>query len=208
MTISEYIIEMRKQKNLSQRRLAIAADINNATISRIEKGEVSPDAETLTKLAKALGISAAELFQISGYLPEPKEIPEKKGVLIPVLGMVPAGIPLEAVENIIDYEEISAEMARGGEFFGLKIIGDSMESRIKEGDVVIVRKQDDVDSGKIAVVMLNDNCATIKKLVKHTDGISLMPFNPAYPPAFYTWKEVENIPISVIGQVVELRGKL
>ena len=205
MNISEYIIAVRKQKNLSQRRLALAAGINNATISRIEKGEVSPDAETLTRLAKGLGISATELFQICGYLPEQKE---KKEVLIPVLGIVPAGVPLTAVENIVDYEEISNEMARGGEFFGLKIIGDSMESRIKEGDVVIVRKQNDVDSGKVAVIMINDDCATIKKLVKHTDGISLIPFNQAYPPAFYTWSEVESLPISVIGQVVELRGKL
>lgn len=131
----------------------------------------------------------------------------KIGIKIPVLGYVRAGMPMEAVEEIIDYEEISEEMARQGEYFGLQIKGDSMEPRIKEGDVVIVRKQSDVISGDIAVVMVNGEDATVKKIVKHENGISLLPFNQAYAPLFYTQDEAVSLPVEIIGRVVELRGK-
>ena len=94
-----------------------------------------------------------------------------KGIKIPVLGRVPAGVPIEAVEDIIDYEEIPVEMAKDGEFFGLQIKGDSMEPRICEGDVVIVRKQDDAESGDLVIAMINGDEATCKRLMKYSDGI-------------------------------------
>lgn len=131
----------------------------------------------------------------------------KKGIKIPVLGKVPAGVPIEAVEDIIDYEEIPEEMSKEGEFFGLQIKGDSMEPRICAGDVVIVRKQDDAETGDLVIAMINGNEATCKRLMKYKNGIRLMPNNPAYEPLYFSNKEIEEKPVKIIGKVVENRQK-
>ena len=202
MNFGDYIARQRIDLQLSQRQLAVMTGISNSTISRIEKGLVSPDSKTMAKLSIALNIPGIDLLRIADG-----DIPAIKTVKIPVLGVVPAGIPVEAIEDIIDYEEISEKMAHTGDFFALQIKGDSMEPRIKEGDIVIIRQQKDVDSGKVAVVLIGNSETTVKQLFKHADGISLLPFNQTYPPLFYTWKEVDELPLTVIGQVMELRGK-
>lgn len=130
-----------------------------------------------------------------------------KGVTIPVLGDVAAGIPIEAIEDIIDYEEISKDMAHTGDFFGLRIKGDSMSPRISEGDVVIVRQQNDAESGDIVVVLIGGESATCKRLMKYKDGISLISFNPMYNPMTFSNDEIESKPIKIIGKVVENRQK-
>lgn len=134
-------------------------------------------------------------------------ISNKQKHLIPVLGDVPAGIPIDAVTNIIDYEEISEEMARAGDHFALRIRGDSMEPKFSEGDVVIVRKQEAVDNGQVAVVMVNGNDATVKKFYKTPAGVMLVGNNPTFTPLNYTPEQVEQLPVRVIGRVVELRAK-
>ena len=126
---------------------------------------------------------------------------------IPVLGKVIAGIPLDAVEEIIDYEEIPIEMAKNGEYFALQIKGDSMEPKFSAGDVVIVRKQEDVDNGDIAIVLVNGNEATVKKIRKFDGGINLIPTNSNYDVLTYTNAQIEQLPVRIIGKVVELRAK-
>lgn len=130
-----------------------------------------------------------------------------KAVSIPVLGRVAAGIPIEAIEDIIDTEEITESMARTGDFFGLQIHGRSMEPRMKEGDVVIVRKQDDADSGDIVIAMVNGDDATCKRLRKYRDGIELISNNPSFDPMFFNNEEIIEKPVKIIGKVVELRAK-
>ena len=152
----------------------------------------------------------ADYFNVStDYLLNREEIPKmsSKGVLIPILGQVIAGIPIDAVEDILGYEEISREMATHGEYFALQIKGNSMEPRMRQGDVVIVKKQSAVESGDIAVVLVNGDEATIKKFVIHDNGVSLISNNEAYSPMFYTKKEIEEKPVTVLGKVVELRAK-
>lgn len=112
-----------------------------------------------------------------GWEEEDKEKP-RHARKIPVLGSVIAGIPIEAIEDIIDWEEIPEEMSKRGECFALMIKGDSMTPSIQEGDVVIVRKQSDVDSGDIAIVLVNGFEATCKQVMKSSDGITLISFNP------------------------------
>jgi len=129
------------------------------------------------------------------------------GKSIPVLGDVAAGIPIEAITDIVDYEEIDAAMAATGEFFALRIKGASMEPRMKEGDVVIVRQQDTADTGDTVVVLVNGDGATVKKIKFGSDGITLLSSNPAYDPIFYSAAEVQQLPVRVIGRVVELRAK-
>ena len=133
---------------------------------------------------------------------------KKKPYLAPVLGYVAAGIPIEAITDIIDYEELDPEMVKdGATYFCLQIKGASMEPRFAEGDVVVVRQQPDVDSGQIAIVCINGDHATCKKVMKHSNGILLQPLNPAYEPTFYTAEEIASIPVTILGRVVELRAK-
>lgn len=187
----------RLDKGLSQQNVADYMNINQSTYSYWESGRSKIDNVSIKKLSKLFGVSVDYLLNNS----------DRKGILIPVLGQVVAGIPIEAVEDIIDYEEITKEMASQGNYFALRIKGNSMEPRIKENDIVIVKKQCSVESGDIAVVLVNGNDATVKKFVKHENGISLVSNNGAYEPMFYTFKECEELPVQVLGKVVELRAK-
>ena len=105
------------------------------------------------------------------------------------------------------WEEIPADMAESGEYFALRLKGDSMEPRMLNGDVVIVHQQSDVNNGDTAIVKVNGDDATCKKIKKTPQGMMLIPLNPEYEPMFFTHKEIQTIPIEIIGKVVELRGK-
>lgn len=184
-------------------RQQVCDDLNlkYTTFSDWFNGNKYPRIDKIELLANYFGIEKSDLIE------EKKNTSTVKGVKIPVLGYVRAGIPIEAVEEILDYEEISQEMANQGEFFALSIKGDSMEPRITEGDVVIVRKQEIVENGELAVVLVNGNDATVKKFYKNDNGITLISTNPNYEPFTYSKKEVESLPVRVIGKVIELRAK-
>lgn len=189
---------LREKSGKAQKEVAIDLCVSQPTISDWEAGRKTPSSKSAARLADYFGVS---LDYLIGRDTESK-------YSIPVVGMVPAGIPIEAIEDVLDYEEITPEMARMGDLFGLRVKGDSMEPRIKEGDVLIIRKQDTADTGDIVIAFVNgDNEATVKKFVKHENGISLIPNNHAYEPMFFTFEEVENLPVRIVGKVVELRGK-
>lgn len=201
--LRQRIKRMRTRKDLTLKEVANYLGIKEATAQRYESGEIKNiPYDNIVLMAKLFDCSPQYLM---GW--ETQNSSSKKGVKIPVLGKVPAGVPIEAVEDIIDYEEITVEMAKDGEFFGLQIKGDSMEPRICEGDVVIVRKQDDAETGDLVVAMINGNEATCKRLMKYKDGIRLMPNNPAYEPMYYSNREIEEKPVKIIGKVVENRQK-
>lgn len=193
--------QARKAKGLTQAEVARTIGLTQNGYSYWENGKAKIDKDQLLKLA--------ELFEVStDYLLGNTSKPNTKGVWIPVLGDVAAGIPIEAVEDIVDYEEIDSALAATGAFFGLRIKGSSMEPRIREGDVVIVRKQDDADTGDTVVVLVNGDSATVKRLKKEADGsMWLLPNNPAYDPQHFTPTEILEKPVHIIGKVVELRGK-
>ncbi|WP_317853807.1 XRE family transcriptional regulator [Chakrabartyella piscis] len=220
MDTMDRIEELVKDNQMNQADLARATGARSSSVSDWFKRKSTSYNKYLSEIADCFGVTTDYLL---GNVSEPffrldneailadinsyEDVPVKKSTRIPVLGRVAAGIPLEAIEEIVDWEEIPEEMSRGGEYFGLVIAGDSMEPRICKGDVVIVRKQSDVESGEIAIVIVNGNEGTCKKVIKHDDGISLVSLNPTYDPKFYTWKEIESTPISINGKVVELRGK-
>lgn len=202
MEIYERIKKRRKEMGLSAEMVAEKLGVSPATIYRYEKKDIKKfPTDILEPLAKVLRTTPSYLLGLN----ETDTNTNKH--LIPVLGTVRAGIPVEAVQNIIDYEEISEDMARQGEFFALRIKGDSMQPRICEGDVVIVRKQPDVDSGDVAIVLVNEEEATIKKVQKFDGGINLIPNNPSYDVRTYTNEQIESLPVQILGKVVELRGK-
>ena len=188
----------------SQNELAKILFVNQTAVSQWERGVTTPSQQILLKLCDLYGVSTDYLLGRSDYPNAPQST---GGVWIPVLGRVAAGVPIEAVEEIEDYEEISMDMARSGEYFALKIKGDSMEPRMKTDDVVIVRKQSDCDSGATAVVLVNGQDATVKKIKKSPEGLMLIPTNPAYEPMFYSNAEIERLPVRILGKVVELRAK-
>ena len=161
------IKRLREEQGLSQDALAkLTGYTDRSSITKIEKGLVDLQQSKIELFAKALGTSVKDLI---GW--EDESDTKRKGIVINVLGRVAAGIPLEAIEDIIDTEEISEEMAKTGEFFGLQINGDSMEPKFSKGDVVIVRKQDDAESGDIVIAMVNGDDATCKRLKKYQKGI-------------------------------------
>lgn len=190
--------------NMTQAELAERMHVSTATTSNWCKGIKLPRMDKVDKMCSIFGCLRSDLLEDKGYLQGKKQ---SKGIIINVLGRVAAGIPIEAIEDIIDTEEISSDMARTGEFFGLKIHGDSMEPRMCDGDVVIVRRQDDAESGEIVIATVNGSDATCKRLRKYRDGIELISNNPAYNPMFYSNEDIENKPVRIIGKVVELRGK-
>lgn len=202
------IRELRKNRCMTMKELGAIVGLAESTISQYETGKREPDNETLLRLGEFFNTSVDYLLgreTVAGGPPEPS-VPGSKW--IPVIGTIPAGTPVEAIEEILDYEEITPQMASQGEHFALKIKGQSMEPKISDGDVVIVRKQDDCENGEIAVVLVNGDEATVKRIKKGPEGLMLIPNNPAYEPMFYSNAEIESLPVSIIGKVVELRAKL
>ncbi len=209
MKLSEILKQYRITNNLSMREFAKRCNVSNAYISLIESGETkSPSLDMISKLAAGMLMDSNDLIKAMDDDTVISVKPKKNsGVRIPVLGKVIAGIPIEAIEEIIDYEEITEQMARTGDFFALQITGDSMEPEMREKDIVIVKKQNDIDSGQIGIVLVNGDEATVKKVLKKENGIMLVPFNNNYDPLFYDQYDIETKPVNIIGRVVELRKK-
>lgn len=207
-TIANRIRLALDMRGMKQSELVEKTKIGKSSISTYLSGSYEPKQKNIYKIATALDVDEAWLMGFDVPMDRKNiSVVFGKGIKIPVLGRVPAGIPLEAVEDIIDYEEITQEMAKTGEFFGLQIKGNSMEPRICEGDVVIVKKQDDAESGDLVIAMVNGNEATCKRLMKYKEGIRLIPNNPAYEPLYFTNEEIDEKPVKIIGKVVENRQK-
>ena len=193
------ILSIMKEKGITQKDICKAIGVGAPKFTDWKTGRVRSYHKYIPQIAEYLGVSADMILG--------KASSSGSGVKIPVLGRVQAGIPVEAIEDIIDQEEISAKMAESGEYFGLAVRGDSMEPKFSEGDVVIVRRQPDIESGDIAIVMINGGDATIKKVIKQENGILLKPSNDKYEPFFYDKKSIEDKHVVIIGKVVELRAK-
>lgn len=193
--------ELCNNKGINVTNLALELGISRSNVTNWKNGSI-PKSDKIQKIAEYFNVSADYLLGDTDTMQ-----PKGKGIRIPVLGEVQAGLPIEAIEDIIDYEEIDPKLARTGEFFALQVRGDSMEPKFSQGDVVIVKQQCTVDSGDIAIILVNGDSATIKKFVRHENGVSLIASNPSYLPMFYTNEEVEELPIVCLGKVIELRAK-
>lgn len=192
----------REDLKLTKRELAKRIGVHESSINKYEKGLVDIPLSKISELARVLKVTEAYLM---GWEEKSEQPPQ--GLQIPVLGTVAAGIPISAVEDILDYEEVPQSWESQGEFFGLRIKGDSMEPRMESGDVVIVRQQSDANSGDTVIVLVNGDDATCKKLQKTDNGIMLVSTNSKYPPMFYTNEEIQTKPVVILGKVVELRQK-
>lgn len=209
--VSARLIELRKARTMSQEEVAKALNIDRTTYVKYERGgSVKRNVEKLSNFFNVstdylLGRSDSPTGSYSADIGSPSK---EKNIRIPILGRVAAGTPIGAVEEVIGWEEISKKLAAGGACFALRVCGHSMEPRILEGDTVIVRQQPNVDSGDIAVVLIGNEEATLKRVKKQKDGIILVANNPAvYEPHFYSNREVRNLPVRILGKVVEIRCK-
>lgn len=202
--------KLRKAKRLTQQEMANFLGITQNAYSYWENDKVKIDNKSLEKLSGFFGVTVDYLLGRNTDLSGNDEKPA--GVRIPVYGDTAAGVPILAIENYNsddpdDWEEITQDMARQGEFIALRIKGDSMEPRMKTGDVVIVRLQPDIETGDVAIVRVNGDSATCKKVKKTPEGLWLIPFNPTHEPIFYSPKDIRDLPVTIIGKVVELRAK-
>ncbi|MGN0960619.1 MAG: LexA family protein [Christensenellales bacterium] len=195
--------ELRKSANLTQMQLADILHVAYGTVAMWETNKRQPDFDMMKTIADFFGVSIDYLIGRS------EENTKKTGIIkIPVYGTIPAGIPTEMIDNsfIEDYEEIPGDMCRGGcTYFGLKVKGDSMYPEFRNGDTLILKKQEDCESGEFCAVSINHTESTFKKVIKQANGITLQPLNPAYEPLFFTTQEVIDLPITILGVIKEVR---
>lgn len=205
---SDRLKKSRTKKGLSQKALAEMLFVSQQTVAKWELDKSTPNPETISQLSDILNVS---LDYLLGRIDSNVEFVrlQTQTVKIPVLGCIPAGVPIEAIEDILDYIEIPEEWLAGGkEFFGLKIKGDSMYPNYITGDVVIFEKANTCDNGAECAVMVNGDDATFKKVEIKPNGIMLKPLNPNYETLFFTNEEVENKPVRILGIAREIRRKL
>ena len=184
--------ELREKRELFQSDIAKLLGISTPAYSYYEANKRNMSAKTAKKLAEFFIVSVDYLLGIDSNNKQ----------LLPVLGTVKAGYNYLAEQNIIDYINPYMDMAEPENYFGLLVKGDSMSPKFDDGDYVIVHKTDGCfESGKICVVLINGDEATIKKVVKTEKGIELYAFNPYYPMKKYTFDEIKTLEIKIIGVV-------
>lgn len=218
-TSTERINQIMKEKRLRQIDVLNLAKpfqakynikFSKSHLSQYVNGKSNPDNEKIFLLSKVFGVTEAWLlgYNVPRYERIENTGPQTpQGLKIPVLGTVAAGIPISAVEGILDYEEVPQLWKNQGEFFGLRIKGDSMKPDINDGDTVIVRKQSTANNGDVVITLVNGDDVTCKKFEKLDNGIMLISNNSEYSPMYFSNEEVTTKPVVIIGRVVELRRK-
>lgn len=201
--------ELRKANGYTQRDISELLGITPSAVSLWESGKNNMDWKAASILAKRFHVTPEYLLGETNIIDQMAPSMQKEGgVRIPVLGTIRAGIPIAAIEDVDDWEEITAAQAKTGEFVALRVKGDSMLPDIKDGDIAIIRRQETIESGQIAVVIVNGDEATIKKVRLSPDGIMLIGFNTAvYEPKFYSKDEIADLPVRIYGKLVEVRRK-
>lgn len=223
MILGDLIKEYRIKNKLSLRDFAQKCGLSHSYISALEKNidprtgkPIAPTLDTVKYISKGMNLSIEEILKILDDEQEftiNKDISEEynyqqSSAVVFIYGTIPAGVPMEMIEDIIDTEEIPVDMLKGGkQYFGLKIKGNSMFPEYLDGDIIICEKVDNCESGQDCVVMVNGDDGTFKRVFKNENGIILQPLNPEFQPMIYTNEQIEKLPIKVIGKVVELRRK-
>ncbi len=188
-------IELAKKLNLS----------SSASISQYESGDRMPSDDIKLKMAEIFDCSVDYLLGKTYS----RKTASSSPVVVFVYGKIPAGIPMEMIEDIIDTEEISSDWLKGDkQYFGLKVNGNSMMPKYQNNDTIICLKCEDCESGDDCVVAVNGNDATFKKVIKNENGIILQPLNPEFSPLVYTNEDIKKLPVRILGKVVELRRKI
>ncbi len=197
MKFNEHLKQLRKDHNLSQNDLANQFGYKSfTTIQKWEDGTAMPPMKVLNALADFFQLSVDELINGKTY------------VEIPILGLVRGGPNQIAQEDYLGHERVSMEEARGGTYFYLEVVGDSMiNARMFPKDLIYVKRQNHVENGEIAVVMVDDE-ATVKRVFYEGNNLILHSENDAYADRVYGPEEIENIPIQIFGKVIHVKIRL
>lgn len=213
-TIGQRIKELRLAHNMTGYELGLKLNITRNAVSQWETNKRVPTSTMLTQIAKLFNVTTDYLL---GRDPIPNDlkseinyaIPLTGGVRIPVLGSIVAGIPNTAVTEYDEWIEISQSLAMRGDYFALRIKGDSMEPTLFDSDIVVIRQQPDIEDGEIAAVSIAGNEATIKRIYHRSDGIDIVGDNVrAFPRMFYSNHDIATLPIRIMGKAIEVRRDL
>lgn len=202
MTLYERIELAMEAKGITAYKMSKDLGIHQSTIGRWKNYTSEPKSETLARISNYLGVT-------SDWLLNGDEGEEKDKTIytrIPVLGVVPCGVPIEAIEDIIEWIDVVPSM--GKNHFGLIAKGDSMAPYIQKGDILIIKKTPTIRSGKVGIVKVNGDDATCKKVLIGEATITLVAINSKYDPMVYTQEQVETLPVTIVGEVVEIRRRL
>ena len=189
-TLGDRIRILRSGRALTQQAVAEALGVSRSAVAMWEKDEREPDLETLTQLAKLLGVPLTALVE-RREAPLPQNLRPVRARRIPLLGTIAAGEPIFAEEEHETYVDVDGS-ARAD--FALEVKGESMEPVYKDGDVVYIRRQDDVRDGQVAAVVVDDS-ATLKRVYHLPVGVQLMPLNPAFAPMLFTPENSDSVRI-------------
>lgn len=205
MDISDRIDKLLKERGISRRKLAILAEVPPSSFqSAMERGG-NMTTEMLQKIAHALGVSAGYLmgWESSGAPAIPPGFePLPKMSLVPRVGAIACGEPILAEQNIEDYDKVPEDWHAD---FTLVCKGDSMEPRIKDGDIVAIRKQPAVENGEVAAVRIGDE-ATLKRVYYLPDRLILQPENPDFLPIVLMGEDINTVTIE--GKAIGLCRRL
>lgn len=192
-------------RNIKPIELSEKTGIDKSKISSYMSGRYKAKQDGVYLLAQALDVSEVWLM---GYDVPMESIPINniEKIQIPVLGTVRAGYNYLAQENVVGYESID-NVSDKENYYALQVTGDSMEPLFSNGDIAIVHKQDDFESGNTCIILINGDEATVKKVVRMDDGIDLIAMNPYYPVRHFTKEDMKTIPVKIIGKVVEARKR-
>ena len=182
--------------------IAEVLGVTKSAVNAYFTGNKMPRMDRIKKLADHFGCNVSDLV-------DDKSIEDQiTAVAIPVLGTVPAGVPIEAIQDILGYEEIPKIMADTGEFFCLRVEGNSMYPLLYSGETIVIKKQETADNGDIVVALVDNEETTVKRLKRVSDGIILEAENPEYNSLYFNERQIKNEKVKIIGKAVESRKKL
>lgn len=192
MHIGQKIKQLRKAHKLTQEELAKILDVKPTAVSAWELGRNKPLMDKLDMMAHYFGVPISYFF-------EENQIKRSKNhihfVKLPIVGTISCGNGVIAYEDIEDYEDVPRSWLNGGEYFFLRAKGDSMiNARIMDGDLLLIRRQDDVENGDIAAVLI-DGEAVLKRVYKTDDTIILQSENPMYKPIILNKNDMKDVRI-------------
>ena len=218
MTIAERLKDERKKAGLSQKEFAEKLGLNARTYASYERGERDVSTALLLNICTALNISSDRLLGTESY-PSSAATANTIATLrnaefelstppiavksLPVIGEVAAGYTCLADMQIIDYVACDASLLHTGyDYVYLKVKGDSMEPELHEGDLVLVRVQDTIESGEYAVVLVDEEDGLVKKIEIDSTHITLLSENPYYPPRRFVRDDMNRI--RIFGKVISV----
>ena len=204
--LSRNIRHYMEQNNKTRNEMCKALGVKYTTFADWVNAKTYPRIDRIEQMAAYFGIEKSDLLEErlpTGAIPYQKHPTQP----IPIVGVVSCGIPLLAEDNIEGYYETSLQDITSGEtYFWLRAKGDSMINvGIHEGDLLLIRQQNDVDSGDIAVVSINGDDATLKRVIKKENALILQPENPSYETKIFVGEEMASVHIR--GRLMKLEKR-